>query len=330
MMQLVHWLLREAILGVSITWCTIFSSLGQSTQPSVVPQNVIDTSAQPLVFAPGVVSTAFEEAAATFSPDGNTVYFYQGTIYNTVCYSKKIDGKWAKPEVAPFSGQYSDWDPFLSPDGKRLFFVSSRPQDDKSLIKPKKKTHLWYADHLQGDTWSAPHLLDAPFNLDSVNNFAPSVSRSGTICFCSRGRDGHAGMGSYYAKRLGDHYDTPKLMALNGNEETQDPFIAPDERYIIFVSGDNELYISYRQGDGWATGQKLGPQVNNGDSIWDPTVSPDGKMLYYTSARVKGFYKRDPKGPALNYDGLEKEMGSIFNGRGNILMIPVNLKNNAN
>jgi hypothetical protein len=312
--------LRRFTLALIIICCTAFSAFCQN----MLTGPIIDTNSRPVVFAPGVVSTPFDEAAATFSPDGNTVYFYQGTMYMTVCSSKKINGKWARPEVAPFSGQWSDWDPFLGPDGKRLFFVSSRPLADTGNNKSQKKTHIWYTDHLAGDNWSIPHLLDASFNLDSVNNYAPSVSGSGDICFCSRGRDGHSGMGSYYAKWLGDHFDKPKLLKLNGDEETQDPFIAPDESYIIFVSG-NDLYICFKQGNDWSAGQKLGPQVNNGEAIWDPTVSPDGKVLYYTSARMQGFYKRDHTKPALKYDDLLNEMGNIFNGKGNILMIPVNL-----
>jgi Tol biopolymer transport system component len=318
-MQFLSWLLTELAFGVVITWCTIFSSFGQSSGK----QNIIDTASKVTVFAPGIVSTPFEEAAATFTPDGNTVYFYQGTLYTTICFSKMINGKWTKPEVVPFSGQWSDWDPFLSPDGKKLFFVSNRPlEEGASQNKPKKNSHLWYADHLPEDKWSKPNPVNAPFNFDDVSNYAPSLSNSGTLCFFSPSRDKNK-RSSYYAKWLGDHYDVPKELSLNGDNEVSDPFIAPDESYIIFVSG-NDIYISFRQGDNWAQGQKLEPQVNNGDPIWDPTVSPDGKMLYYTSARVKGFYKREPKA-ALNYDGLETEMQSIFNGRGNILMIPINL-----
>jgi hypothetical protein len=205
-----------------------------------------------------------------------------------------------------------------------VIFVSNRPLEaSASQGKPQKNSHLWYADHFQGDKWSEPHLLNASFNFDDVNNYAPSVSNSGTLFFYSPLRDKNK-RNSYYAKWLGDHYDVPKELSLNGDNEVSDPFVAPDESYIIFVSG-NDIYISFRQGDNWSAGQKLGPQVNNGDASWDPTVSPDGKMLYYTSARLKGFYKREPKGPALKYDGLETEMQSIFNGRGNILMIPIDL-----
>ena len=87
---------------------------------------------------------------------------------------------------------------------------------------------------------------------------APSVSSSGTTCFCSRGRDGHKGMGGYYIKWLGNHYDKPKLLVLDGDNEIYDPFIAPDEHYIIFVS-NGELYISYRKGDEWSKRSKIGP-----------------------------------------------------------------------
>jgi Tol biopolymer transport system component len=323
-MHFLYWLTREIILGVIITWCIIFSSFGQGSQSAPMQTHIIDPASKATVFAPGVISTPFDEGAATFAPDGKTVYFYQGTLYTTICYSTLVDGKWSKPDIVPISGQWSDWDPFLTPDGKRLFFVSSRPLENESSNKSKKKTHLWYADHLGGNKWSTPRPVDAPFNSDSVDNYAPSVSSSGTIFFCSRGRDGHAGTASYCAKWLGDHYDNPKLLALNGKEDTQDPFIAPDEHYIIFVSG-NDLYVSFKQGNDWGACEKLGPQVNNGDAIWDPTVSPDGKVLYYTSARVQGFYKRDHNNPSLSYDDLLKEMGSIFNGKGNILMIPVSL-----
>jgi hypothetical protein len=302
---------------------TAAAAFSQNNGPAAA---IIDTNSKVAVFAPGVVSTPFEEGAATFSPDGNTVYFYQGTIYMTVCSANKVNGNWTEPKVAPFSGHWSDWDPFLSPDGKRLFFVSNRPLEDAPQDKPQRKSHIWYTDKLSADKWSAPRHVDAPFNLDGVNNYGPSVSSKGTLFFCSNGRAGNSGMCSYCAKWLGDRYDEPKLLALNGKEDTQDPFVAPDESYIVFVSG-NDIYVSFKQGEGWSTGQKLGPQVNNGDSIWDPTVSPDGKMLYYSTNRIQGLYKRDPKGQPLNYNELQTEMNGILNGRSNILMIPVNLGN---
>jgi Tol biopolymer transport system component len=108
----------------------------------------------------------------------------------------------------------------------------------------------------------------------------------GTLCFCSR-RNGNKGMGAYYTKWLGDHYDTPKQLLLNGDNDIFDPFISPDEGYIIFASNKN-LYISFHHGNDWSAGQKLSPAVNNGNWNGGPYVSPDGKMLYYSQAHAPG------------------------------------------
>jgi Tol biopolymer transport system component len=156
------------------------------------------------------------------------------------------------------------------------------PQD-----KAQKNAHLWSVDKLSDGNWSSPKHFDAPVNVEGCNDFGPSVSGSGTICFCSRNRDGNQGMRGYYVKWLGDHYDKPKMLALNGDAEIFDPFIAPDERYIIFVS-NGDLYISYRKGDDWSQGQKLGANVNNGKGNFDPYISPDGKTLYYSQDKAPG------------------------------------------
>jgi Tol biopolymer transport system component len=254
------------------------------TALTAVGQNIVDPNAQPKVFTQEGVPSPNNESVATFMPDEKTVYLADG---QTIVFSKKVDGKWTKPVTAPFSGQWKDWDPASSPDGKRLIFVSTRPLEGMPQDQPQKSAHLWYADKLTGDNWSDPKHFDAPVNVDGFNDYGPSVSGSGTICFCSRNREGDKKMHGYYVKWLGDHYDKPKMLALNGDAEIYDPFIAPDERYILFVS-DNELYISYRHGNDWSQGQKLSPNVNNGKGNFDPYISPDGKTLYYSQDKAPG------------------------------------------
>jgi hypothetical protein len=266
---------KELTLSLAIICCTALAAFSQ---------NIVSPGSKPEVFTQEGVATPNDESVSTFMPDGKTVYIADG---QTIVFSKKINGKWTKPTVAPFSEQWKDWDPALRPDGKRLIFVSNRPLDDMPQDKPQKSNHLWYVDHLSGDNWSKPEHIDAPVNIDGFNDYGPSISSLGTICFCSKGRDGYKGMGGYYAKWMGDHYDKPRLLSLNGNNDIFDPFIAPDERYIIFVS-NGELYISYRQGNDWTKGQKLGPEVNNGNGNSDPYISPDGKMLYYSQDHAPG------------------------------------------
>ncbi len=283
-----------------------------------VSAQVKSRSGIPSVFAPGVVSTPFIDAAASFSPDGKTVYFCQGTKYLTICSSQFKNGKWNLPVVLPFSGKWKDWDPFFSPDGKQLFFVSNRPQTDTSKISG---SHLWYVNYVVNNKWSPARLVAGDFNTDGTDNYAPTVSYNHSLFFCSMDRDGHKGMASFYTPWLGDHYGQPVYLALNGSEETMDPFISPDEQYIIFASG-NDLYICCRNKEKWLPGKKLGSNVNNGDANSNPYVSGDGKTLYYTSGRVKGFYERGKDQSPLNYTELQAEMNRIFNGRPNILKVP--------
>ena len=310
---------------LKLIWLLVLCALSHGAYCQIgSAATLIDSNAQPQAFAPGIVSSRYDEWATSFTPDGKTVYFSRGGNYWTVCFAKNKGGTWARPQVAGFSGRWRDTDPFVAPDGKRLFFVSNRPLDGTAQDKPNKNYHLWYVDHVQGDEWGEPHYIDGRVNLDSSSDFGPSVSARGTLFWCSRDREGKKGMQGFYATWLGDHYDEPKMLAIDGAESVQDPFVAPDESYLVFLNG-TDIYISLRQGEGWGPAQKLGAQVNNGDYNSSPYVSHDGKTLYYSSGRVKGFYQRNYGGHALTYDDLEKELNGCFNGSGNILMIPIHL-----
>lgn len=242
--------------------------------------------AKSIVFMQDSASTPNGESTPTFMPGGKTVYFANNSA---ICLAKKVGNHWTKPIPISFTGQYKDWDPTLTPDGKRLLFVSNRPYvaSDGST---KTGNHLWMSQLTTHGTWSEPKHLDSPVNEFGFVNYGPSISASGTICFCSRDRDGNKGMRAYLCRWTGDHYEKPQPLILNGNEPTFDPYIAPDERYIVF-SSDNALFISYHTDQGWSPGEKLGSQVNEASKagmLWGPSISRDGKMLYYNGGTTEG------------------------------------------
>lgn len=275
-MQFLSWLTREVSCGFIILWCSTFSIFAQNNKA------IIADNAKPQVFLQNGVTMPNEESTPSFTRDGKTLYLCDKM---EVCVSQWTNGKWSTPRVASFSGQFKDWDPSLSPDGKRLIFVSNRPVP--GAPDGQKNNHLWYVDLQKDGSWSQPQHLEEPVNENGVVAYAPCLTKKGTVSFCSRNRDGNKGMGGYWARLVNGHYEKPRLLKLNGDKDIFDPFISPDEKYLIFVSEGN-LYISYRNGDGWTQGQKLGPQVNDGGSLWGPSVSPDGKTLYYSSDKVQG------------------------------------------
>ncbi len=68
--------------------------------------------------------------------------------------------------------------------------------------------------------------------------------------------------------------------------------ISPDGMFFIFTAcnrddgyGSCDLYISRKENGTWTSPSNMGPVVNS--STWDsqPSIAPDGKTLYFTSAR---------------------------------------------
>src|SRR5262245_24375913 len=59
-----------------------------------------------VLFAPGEISTGEYESHPCFSADGKTLYYLKSTPqfdHWTIVVSKLENGRWTKPEVAPFS-----------------------------------------------------------------------------------------------------------------------------------------------------------------------------------------------------------------------------------
>jgi Tol biopolymer transport system component len=82
----------------------------------------------------------------------------------------------------------------------------------------------------------------------------------------------------------------PELLIVgDGTVRITNPTVAPDEDYLLFVSdhaGNADIYVSRRLADGgWAELEALGPAVNSEYTEFAPSVSSDGRTLYFTSER---------------------------------------------
>jgi len=93
-----------------------------------------------------------------------------------------------------------------------------------------------------------------------------------------------------YSRLVDGEYEQPKLLGEQFGVGTYNahPFVAPDESYIIWDSrreggyGTSDLYISFRTVEGsWGPAINLGDKINTSDAENYPTVSPDGKFLFF-------------------------------------------------
>jgi Tol biopolymer transport system component len=284
----------------------------------------------PAIFAEGIISTGDYESHPAFTLDGTTLYFLKSTpSFNfwTIVVSRFNNGKWHEPDIAPFSGQYSDADPFITPDGSRLYFISNRP------VPGKEETDLdiWMVKRA-ANGWSEPEHLEAPVN-SNRNEWFPTATADGTIYFGSE-REGGKGRVDIYRCRLvnGQYTEAENLgEAINTPFGEYEPYITPDESYLIFAAsgrpegkGGFDLYVSYRRNGEWTKAVNLGDKINTGATEFSPKVSPDGKYLFFTSTR--GFADA-PLIKRLSYPELSRKLREAGNGLGDIYQIELGALN---
>jgi outer membrane protein OmpA-like peptidoglycan-associated protein len=87
---------------------------------------------------------------------------------------------------------------------------------------------------------------------------------------------------------------------INTKENEGTATISADGRTLVFTScggrkgfGSCDLFISYKQGDNWTSPQNLGLGVNSPEWESQPSLSADGRTLYFVSDRKGSLGKRD-------------------------------------
>ena len=247
-----------------------------------------------------------------------------------ILHMKEEANGWTSPQIASFSGKYSDAEPHFSYDGNNLLFRSTRPLEGKG--EPMEYADNWIVE--RADTgWGEPRNLGPPLN-SGKNDLYPTLSRTGDLYFASD-RDG--GWDIYVSKYEDGEYDKPKKLsdAINSEFGDWDACLAPDESYILFGSngrpdgfGESDLYISFRKEDGaWTKSKNMGSPINTLYREVDPFVSPDGKYIFFRSNRkIDKSYSET----ALSYDEFIRILDGPGNGEGDIYWVDAKIVDDMN
>lgn len=217
-----------------------------------------------------------------------------------IAYIKKKNNEWTEPELMPFSSSYMDLEPFLSHDGKRLFFVSDRPLNDSN--KEKKDFDIWYVERSGPDQeWSIPKNIGTPINSD-LNEFYPSLSENNNLYFTLESPNGLGKDDIYISRWENGSYSTPKLLDENINSPGYEfnAFISKKEDFILFSRyneedglGSGDLYISVKDDKGnWDKARNIGAPINTKYMEYCPFYHEGNQTLYFTSRRNNLFPKK--------------------------------------
>jgi len=277
----------------------------------------------PEIFAPNIISKGYFECMAFFTPDGKEFYFMLwGAPHGVIVFTKEVGHRWTRPQVLSFSGKY-DGKFSLSPDGNKIVYSSNRPLDGSG--EPLDFHHSWIVERTD-DGWSEPKNLGPLINLEKSYSAYPSLSDNGNVYFFSN-REGGMGEADIWMSRfIEGRYAEPENLGktVNTSLNDVDPFIAPDESYIIFCRrnggfGGYDLFISFREADGsWTKAKNMGEQINSKAREICPSVSPDGKYLFFTSdRRTHAPFSEVP----ITYEDKVEILNSPGNGNGDIYWV---------
>jgi outer membrane protein OmpA-like peptidoglycan-associated protein len=202
----------------------------------------------------------------------------------------------------------SEWDPSPTPDGKVLFFSSSRPGGYGG-------EDVWVSVIKDGK-WQKPVNVGRAIN--NVNNeTVDNVRPDGNGLFLSGTFPGTFGQFDiYYVETTQDgwgaldHYPMP----INSKYQDEGGNLSANGKALVFTSdrpgavggyipygslyhgsvqGNMDIYVCLKTEDGWSQPINLGPTINTPYSERSAYLHPDGKTLYFCSEGHYGLGRLD-------------------------------------
>ena len=244
------------------------------------------------VFAPGIISTnKYEHSAPAFSPDGSSVLWAIADRKTYLIEMKYENGEWSKPTRPSFADTTANTEvyPSFSADGKKLYFSSNRKMP---MGFPQNNTNRIWQVEMTKNGWGIP----VPFDTiaSQGQDYAHSITQNGTLYFSSGIQEG-TNWNIRKSEKINNIYTKPILLPFNINSIGYEDgaYISPDESFLIFesdradgINGFIGLFISFKNKKGqWSVPVSMGPKINSGKGERFARLSPDGKYLFFGSAR---------------------------------------------
>ncbi|HLT72822.1 MAG TPA: hypothetical protein VKZ75_09235 [Cyclobacteriaceae bacterium] len=277
--------------AVLIPFCLYLSIIAPAQDTKTQYFGQVPAAARWSVFAPGTISLPDRlEFGSIFSKNGKE-FFYAIDINGKaeIHFMKLENNKWSEPVQLMVHDEYSYNDPFLTPDEKRLFFISDQSISGEG---PKKDYDIWYIER-NGLQWSKPINAGPKINTPK-NEYYMSFTKTGAIYFSSNinATEGTEDYDIYTCRWVGGEFQTAMRLgpSVNTTGYEADVYVDPDETYLIYCTnrpgtfGRGDLFISYKNADGsWTPSKNMGQEVNEEFTEYCPFVTPDGKFLLFTA-----------------------------------------------
>lgn len=239
-----------------------------------------------VVFAPGIVTLPNRNVPCiSFSPDGKSAVFYvgfwpnPGTPYTLL--TEYTNNRWTAPVPATFTINRTTGEPIFALNGSRIYLFANGVSNQVGSVD------LCFSEK-NGAGWSNPKSMGNPPNL-AQDQYHPCIVADTSVYFSTS--SGEIARCQYQKGVYKPRFILPfPVNYANTGQTWGDPFVAPDESYLIFKStrtggyGLNDIYISYKKADGsWTNPKNPGNKINTRYDETAGDITPDGKYMTFAS-----------------------------------------------
>jgi OmpA-OmpF porin, OOP family len=211
-------------------------------------------------------------------------------------------------------------------------FLRAAPKNSKAANQAQRQlTHIAFAEEaLRNPVPFKPEKLGAPLNGFAMQYFPALTADQRHLLFTGRtGNRPEQDENLFVAVRREASWSEPVSISadINTRQNEGAGSISGDGKTLVFASCDRpdsfgscDLYISFRTGEKWSKPVNLGGQVNG--KGWDsqPSLSADGRTLYFASVRAGGQGGEDVWMTTLGADNTWSapvNLGATINSSGN-------------
>ena len=145
-------------------------SISTMVMALVVGAGIALAASSVVAWKPAGISSPQFESHPAFDPRTGDFYFVRSSPAFEgwrILVSRCTASGWSKPEPPPFAGDGQEADPWFTPDGGRLYFISSRSDDGTK----RADLDLWLVDRSADGAWGTPRRLPQPVNTTGAEWF---------------------------------------------------------------------------------------------------------------------------------------------------------------
>ncbi len=259
---------------------------------SIFRSRLVDGQYQTPELLPAEVNSGTSQFNAWVSPDESLLIVPTagrednlGGVDYWLC-RRNPDDTWLEPvNLGPVvnDGSRQAWSPYMSPDKKYFFFMAARAEGPE-MSWPVSWSELQYRQKTPGSGRPGIYVMKADF-----------LTELGQETTTTEAKENKPIYPAPYANKPGRYWGqkkpslTPEIFApgrISTGLTERDIILSPDGRYLMYGIMDMGLVttmVAEWQDDRWSEPMTAPWHLSNDFACFEPTLSPDGKTVYFLS-----------------------------------------------